>query len=272
MKAIVLVLLVLAVSADQDFFHFRHGCIVNKRIRLVRRQTRIIEQKIRATRSLERKILRELELDYDDTGIVTRQKDKVLLQERIATLQRQLVQTRIARRFLLAKLRRVADRLSGAERRRIIRKNKLEEYLDFKTNDIAAEYKKLNEEVFNMEKEQGVEYAKKAAKRAAQYLYAKLSQEKNMKKAENQRKAKKEVEEKAKEEYKEMYNSVVRIIRKELISGQEIERIRSSIKAKLAVLDKTNEVHYAELTGKLKAQIEATKSIPELAKVKESKK
>ena len=79
------------------------------------------------------------------------------------------------------------------------------------------------------------------------------------------------MQEKAQEEFKEIYHSVVRIIRQELVSGQEMERIRSSIKAKLAVLDKTNEAHYAKLMGKLKAQEEATNSIPELASVKLSK-
>jgi hypothetical protein len=71
---------------------------MHRRMMKARKESHLLERKLKSIRNIERRIIHELELNYDDTAMATTVKDKVLLQQTIRKLQYQLRKTRETKR------------------------------------------------------------------------------------------------------------------------------------------------------------------------------
>lgn len=161
---------------------FRHGCVMTRRISKVKHQSHILERKIRKTIKVERRIKKELNLNYDDAAMATNIHDKVMIHKIIEKLQEQLQATRRTRSNLLRKLRKVVDDISGFEHDRIIRRNRLERYVDYKGVDVSRDYARMQKFVYHLGKEKVVPFAKEEAKRAAKFTFNKINEKLTAKK------------------------------------------------------------------------------------------
>lgn len=247
-------MLLTAALAQDEFFTFRHGCIMDHRIKKVRNQSRKLEAAIEEARKMERRIADELEVNYDDAAVATTTKDKVALQATIQKLQSQLIKTRNAKRSLLRRLRHVTDGITGIERGRIIRRNRLEEFVDSTPVELSAEFKAMDEKLFELEKTEAVKYAQEAAKRAAAFEYKQLAR-KNATKAVEQKTMKKEVEAAAKKAYTEMYDKIIANIRRITLESTETKDIVDKAKETDRIIDNEDATRYAKLNGKLDIEL-----------------
>ncbi|EDR26011.1 hypothetical protein EDI_132290 [Entamoeba dispar SAW760] len=260
MRSIILFLLLLSVIADDEFYHFRHGCIMHRRMVKAQKMTEMLEKKLKQTRKIERRILHELELNYEDTEMATTRKDKVLLQQTIRKLQFQLRKTRNAKVEILRKLRKVADSLTGVERGRMIRRNRLEEYVDYHGSDISKEYRKVNKQIYEMEKKYAVEYAKEAAKLAAKNTYSQI-QEAEGKDKPSEKDIKHQIASAAKEIYERVYTEIIHIIRRNTLHGGNMKRIEENTIAEIKVYMESIKAEFNHEKGKLEATQTANKKV-----------
>ncbi|ELP85135.1 hypothetical protein EIN_081670 [Entamoeba invadens IP1] len=267
MKGLLIVLLSLSVLADESYYHFRHGCIMHKRMIKVQKNTKILEDRLEKIKQVERRIMHELDLNYEDTKMATKRKDKILLQKTIDTLQKQLRKARQTKLEILRALRKQADSLTGVERGRIIRKNRLEQYVDYHGTNIAKEYQTANHKVYQLEEKYALETAKKAAKIAANIIFAK---EKSLPKDKqrDQTKLKKYIKKHAKKAYLKAFRIVQRFIEKETLRGLSIKRVEENVK-----------IHTEELLNEMKVgekmllhQIKITEKLEGKAEKKAEKK
>ena len=264
---LVVVLLLGIAMADDDFYHFRHGCIMKRRMNKVEGESKKLEKKLRELRKIERRILHELDINYEDTEMATTRKDKILLQQTIRKLQFQLRKTRNAKRILLRRMRKVVDNINGIERGRIIRRNQLEQYVDYHGGDISKEYEHVSKRMYDMEKKYAIENAKVGAKQAAELAYAKIQ---NKGKITDKNEIKKVVKKAAAKAYKKIYTAIVKIIRALTLRGGNLGRIEHLIKAEVAAFMTNRKTEYTRALTLFNVENEVTSIKTAKKVVKES--
>jgi hypothetical protein len=71
-------------------------------------------------------------------------------------------------------LRKVSDSFTGIERGRMIRRNRLEQYIHYHGSDVSKQYHHLNKKILDLEKKYAIQNAKQIAELAAKNEYSKL--------------------------------------------------------------------------------------------------
>ncbi|ELP85842.1 hypothetical protein EIN_282130 [Entamoeba invadens IP1] len=214
---------------DTEAYHFTHGCYVQKRIEQVASRTKVLNFQLHKTKKVERRILRNLDQIYADLKTVTSREDKAYLAQQVDALQKQLQKTRLTKRTILRKMRNVTDNLSGAEREKIVRQNRLEHYVTHHKTNIYSEFEGAQNNLLRLENI----YAVRAAKKISTY-YAKIAYKNyRLRGITKSKKLKKLIRKTAKKTFLAVYKKATKIIEKETLRLGDVTLVENVLKRKI---------------------------------------
>ena len=256
---IVLTMLCYVEAMEDDgreFFPFertKHGAIMSRRIHHMKRVMRFLKVQLRKERKVERRIKRKLELNYDDLSMATKVKDKILIQRIIERLQTKLRKARNHRKHMLKELDRVTDGISGFERGRLIRKNRLERYVDYEHTDITKEFNDVQQTIFEIEKGIVVDFAKAESKKMTQFAFKTfqnvLAKEKQTVKdltEEEKQDMRERMQEIAKKAFMTNYKRIHEIVEVSALKGLSKEQLKKLVNNKMKEISQENSLRIAE--------------------------
>jgi len=160
--------------------------------------------------------------------MATVRKDKILLQRVIRKLQYKLRMTRQKKYGLLRRLKKISDSFSGIERGKMIRRNRLEQYVNYYGKDISKQYHIINRRIYLLKKKYAVSNAMMISEMAAKYTYNKMKLN-SKDEAADAEKIKKAVQKKTKIVYEKVYRHIVHLIRSIVVSGWSMKDIEKRV-------------------------------------------
>jgi len=260
MKMLLFALVFAFAFAEDELYNpFIHGDTLLKRYKIIRGANRRNERLILALEGRERKIRNTMDILYGDMKVAVDLGDRLKIEKQVEKLHKVLDAVRRQKRFIIRKMRSLADKVASPDRDRLVRETRIEHRIGLDDNiHIRRELEHNQRKILRETQFLAHKYAKMAAEIAAN----KHTNYINTKSKGNILKAKMKYRKIAKDTYNKTYKKIVERIEEATAEGIDNSDIKMVCRSAIdGLIRKLNHQYLTIVTSRQNAKKEVKKSI-----------